>query len=222
MNAGSSTINTDEGKTHEGKTHEAETHEDEPAARPGRHRSEAVDEAIVAATVELLGERGYNGVTMAAVIERAGVSSATLYRRFSRKEELVAAAVATLAPAAIDIDTGTLAGDIKAFVGVIARAVTNRREDVLDALSLEAKRNPELYARLRTTFLEPRLAMVHDILARARERGELAHVPADDVALSLVTGACYHRAFVLNEPLTPSFQRAAVEAALAGLRDARR
>jgi AcrR family transcriptional regulator len=199
-----------------------DTHEHEPAGRRGRHRSEAADEAIVAATIELLGERGYNGVTMASVIERAGVSSATLYRRFSQKEELVAAAVATLAPVVVDIDTGTLAGDIKAFVAVVARAVANRREDVLDALSLEAKRNADLYSHLRKTFLEPRLTMVHDMLARARERGELAHTPPDDVALSLVTGACYHRAFVLNEPLTPSFQRTAVEAVLAGLRDYRR
>ena len=38
----------------------------------------AADEAILAATLELLTERGYGGLTMISVIERAGVSSATL------------------------------------------------------------------------------------------------------------------------------------------------
>ena len=49
------------------------------------------------------------------------------------------------------------------------------------------------------------------------EDGEIAHVPPDDVAFSLVAGACYHRAFVLSETLSPSFQRAAVEFAVNGL-----
>ena len=111
-------------------------------SRPGRHRSEAADEAIMAATLELLGEHGYGGVTMAGVIERAGVSSATLYRRFSNKDDLVAAAVATLVPSALEIDTGSLAGDLKAFVAALSRALVNRRAEVTDALGqrVEAQR----------------------------------------------------------------------------------
>jgi AcrR family transcriptional regulator len=191
-------------------------------ARPGRHRSEAADEAIIGAALELLGTHGYDGVTMAAVIERAGVSSATVYRRFAGKHELIAAAVATLAPAALEIDTGTLHGDVKAFIAAVSRAITNRREDVMDALSMHSKRDPVLRESLREKFLEPRLATVHAILERARARGELERVPNDEVAFSLVTGPCYHRAFVLGHPLTPAFQRSAVEAAVAALRAHRR
>jgi AcrR family transcriptional regulator len=191
-----------------------------PAAptRPGRHRSEAADEAIVGAALELLGTHGYDGVTMAAVIECAGVSSATVYRRFAGKQELIAAAVATLVPAALEIDTGTLDGDVKAFIAGVSRAITNRREDVMDALSMQSKRDPELRACLREKFLEPRLATLRTMLERARTRGELDQVPSDEVAFSLVTGPCYHRAFVLGHPLTPAFQRSAVDAAVAALR----
>jgi AcrR family transcriptional regulator len=42
-------------------------------ARPGRQRSEAADSAILSATLDLLAERGYGGLTMAAVISRSGV-----------------------------------------------------------------------------------------------------------------------------------------------------
>src|SRR5207249_6554662 len=74
--------------------------------RRGRRRSEAADDAILAATLELLPERGYRALAMAAVIERAGVSSATLYRRWTTKHDLVVAALATLVPDPVDVDTG--------------------------------------------------------------------------------------------------------------------
>jgi AcrR family transcriptional regulator len=193
-----------------------------PTNRPGRHRSEAADEAIIAATLELLGRHGYGGLTMAGVIERSGVSSATLYRRFAHKEQLVVAAVSTLVPAPLDIDTGSLAGDLKAFIAAVARAIANRREDVMDALSMAAKHDDDLRRLLRVIFLAPRLETVHDLLTRARARGELDAVPPDDIAFSLIAGSCYHRAFVLAEPLTPAFQRAAVDVALHGLRAYRR
>ena len=72
--------------------------------------------------MQLLCDRGYGGLTMAAVIERAGVSSATLYRRWPTKHELVAAAIDSLAPEPIDIDTGSLEGDIATFLRHLAKA----------------------------------------------------------------------------------------------------
>ncbi|MBU3702145.1 MAG: helix-turn-helix transcriptional regulator, partial [Acidimicrobiia bacterium] len=64
--------------------------------RPGRQRSEAADHAILSATLDLLSETGYGALTVAAVIARSGVSSATLYRRWPTKQDLVAAALASL------------------------------------------------------------------------------------------------------------------------------
>src|SRR5438309_1249328 len=94
--------------------------------RPGRQRSAAADAAILDATLDLLRERGYDSLTVAAVIDRAGVSSATLYRRWPTKQVLVAAAVASLAPEAVAIDTGSLEGDVTAFVRHVAQAIAAR------------------------------------------------------------------------------------------------
>ena len=112
--------------------------------RPGRHRSEAADEAIVAATLELLGELGYGGVTMAGVIERAGVSSrrctaASRTRTISSRPLSL-----TLVPSALEIDTGSLAGDLKAFVAALSRSLVNQREEVMDTIANESKRNEPL------------------------------------------------------------------------------
>jgi AcrR family transcriptional regulator len=177
------------------------------AARPGRQRSEACDALLLETTLQLLGEAGYAGFTVASVIERAGVSSATLYRRWPTKPELVAAAVATLVPEPVDTDTGSLAGDLLVFVQHIADSMAARREDVYDALTIEKHRNPELAALLRERFLAPRLADLRGILQRAKRRGELTTVPSTEVALSLVVGPLHHRGSSLGEPLTPAFVR---------------
>ena len=46
----------------------------------GRPRSTAADLAIVHATIEILLKDGYDGLTMAGVAQRAGVSTATVSR----------------------------------------------------------------------------------------------------------------------------------------------
>lgn len=186
-------------------------------AHPGRHRSAACDATILDATLEILVEKGYAGLTVAAVIERAGVSSATLYRRWATKQDLVAAAVATLAPEPAAVDTGSLEGDLKAFLANIARSIAARREDVADALGTEISANTELAAALREKFTAPRLTELRGILARAKQRGELDDAPSAEQAYSLVAGGLYHQAFVQHQRITPAFFRSALAFALRGL-----
>lgn len=186
------------------------------AARPARQRSVAADESITAATLALLGEHGYRGLTMLAVIERSGVSSATLYRRFPDKQALVVAALRTLNPDTGCIDTGALAGDVEALVRRVARAVS-ARDDLFAVLAMEVKYDDELRVMNRVAFIEPRLHQIRVMLERAVERGELVDPPPHDVVFSLVTGPIHHRAFVLGERLTPLFLRCVVVHVLAGL-----
>ncbi len=185
--------------------------------RPGRHRSQAADDAILSATLDLLGSRGYEGFTVSAVIERAGVSSATLYRRWPTKQHLVAAAVASIVPPPPITDTGTLEGDLAAFIAHYCQSITARREDIAAALAHEVQHNPELQDALREKFLLPRLDQLGEILDRAIRRGELARRPEVEVALSLVVGPLYHRAFGWQQPLSDHFLAEATGHALRGL-----
>lgn len=188
------------------------------SARAGRARSEAADEAILAATIDLLAERGYGGLTVSAVIERAGVSSATLYRRWPTKQDVVVAALASLTPEATRSDTGSLAGDIAALLDSVVRSIAVRQESVAEGLTLEMKRNPELAQAIKDKFLEPRRQELDAIVDRAVARGELAGAPPAEFALSLVIGPVYHRAYVTDEPITPAFVAAATELVVGGLR----
>jgi AcrR family transcriptional regulator len=186
-------------------------------ARPGRQRSAAADAAIIDATLALLRDRGYEALTMAAVIEKAGVSSATLYRRWTAKSELVAAAVASLVPdEPTEVDTGSLDGDIAAFVREVAGAI-KARGHMAELLGGD-KNDAELTAALRAKLLTPRIRTLQRILDRAAERDELASPPPADAYLPLVVGPLHYRATILDEPLSPAYLRRVVQTTVAGLR----
>ncbi len=181
------------------------------------HRGEAAHTAILEATIEVLCEQGYGGLTVSSVIERAGVSSATLYRRWPTKLDLVMAAVEAVSPEPASSDTGSLEGDIRAFIEHIATSVSHRREHIVEALAAGTATHPELDKAMRAKFITPRLVELRGILTRAKERGELATIPSPETAASFVSGPAYHRAYVLRLPLTRRFLQTATTFALDGL-----
>jgi TetR/AcrR family transcriptional repressor of mexJK operon len=61
--------------------------------RPGRPKSEQKGEAILHAAGELFLSAGYQGTSMDAVAQRAGVSKQTVYSHFANKEELFKACI---------------------------------------------------------------------------------------------------------------------------------
>ena len=85
----------------------------EAAARGrGRPRSPEAHLAILTATLQLLGEQGFRGLTIEGVAERAGVGKTTIYRRWPSKTELVAEAIAQIRPPSAPPDSGSLEGDL--------------------------------------------------------------------------------------------------------------
>src|SRR6185437_576267 len=77
-------------------------------------RGEVREQAILAAVIELLGEAGYEAMTMDAIAARAHASKTTIYRRWRGKPELVKAAVDghVAGPVPSWADTGSLRGDL--------------------------------------------------------------------------------------------------------------
>jgi AcrR family transcriptional regulator len=186
-------------------------------ARPGRQRSQAADDAILAATLEELFAVGYSGLTVAAVIARAGVSSATLYRRWPTKQQLVAAALASMHQEVTDVDTGTLEGDLLALSRFLAETMTVERVDVTEDVLAELRRNPEFRAAIADKFQRPRLEQLDRILERARARGELGSGLSTEVAMSFLSGPLYNRQAVTQKPLSGAFLRLAAKATVGAL-----
>ena len=186
-------------------------------ARPGRQRSQAADDSILAAALDVLAADGYGGLTMSAVIAAAGVSSATLYRRWPTKQQLVAAALASLHSAVVDIDTGSLEGDVAEFLRSSADTRSVRRADLAEDVAVELRRNPDFRAAVNEKFVVPRLVVLGHILDRARNRGELGPGLSAEVAMSFINGPLHHRVFVMGGEPTTAFLRSVVAAALVSL-----
>ncbi|GJF30561.1 TetR family transcriptional regulator [Kitasatospora sp. NE20-6] len=131
---------------------------------------------LLACCLEILREVGYEALTMEAVAARGRCSKATLYRLWVGKPQLVAAALYTVRPAdASTIDTGTLRGDLVAFVGMLV--VQAEKDTALVAgLAHAALTDRALALALNDTLTAPEhLAAFVD---RAVARGELPARPA--------------------------------------------
>ena len=64
-----------------------------PPATPGRPKDMEKRAAVLEAAMALFPSRGYDGVSMDAIAQAAGVSKLTVYNHFADKESLFAAAV---------------------------------------------------------------------------------------------------------------------------------
>lgn len=141
-----------------------------PPAERGRNQDSSRDELIINAALELLGTKGYHGLTMTDVAAHAGVSKATLYRRWTAKADLVADAVATLDSLNSPRYPGTsLRDDLLALV-LHAGNCDDRPEIVIATMEM-ARLHPELYRTLAerySTFVRAELDMLS---ARAADAG---------------------------------------------------
>lgn len=133
-----------------------------------------VDE-ILAATMDLVAERGYPALTIDAVAGRANASKATIYRRWRNKAELVKAALdAYDARHNADLpDTGSLRGDLVAVLEALRAKASERFTAMIGGLIAAARHDPELDAALREHVGNEDLSPFHDALQRAIARDEL-------------------------------------------------
>lgn len=182
----------------------------------GRPRSDRADEAILAATLDLLAEHGYGGLTTDRIAHEAGVSKATIYRRWSSKDEVVLAAVRSLATDVPAPDTGSLHEDLTILVrwlaSVFSRPSTAR---LISALVEPIARNPTLAVALRHGFLRARRSTVRTAMQRGRDRGEVRTDIDLDVAVDLLAAPFYYRVLITGEPVDEDLARRLVDATLA-------
>ena len=154
---------------------------------------------------DLLAESGYAALTTAAVARRAGVSTATLYRRWPTKRELVLASTRRMietgvadeadeaagsgASAAEDFDTGSLRGDLQAFIAHKNRALSGATGQAVLSLLGELPQDPELKELLLGELLAATRSHLEQIRDQARARGEGAVDLDPHAGARLVLGA---------------------------------
>jgi AcrR family transcriptional regulator len=138
--------------------------------RPGG-RSAAVRAAVYEAVLTQLRQPDWSRVSLASVAGRAGVSTATLYRRWGSLPHLVGEVLsARLAVSSPLPDTGTLRGDVHAYAEKIAADLAD--PDGIVLLRAAVLIGSGAHELERDDAVDARTAQVEAMLDRSRARSE--------------------------------------------------
>lgn len=184
---------------------------------PRARRGAPVVARVLEVTLEELARVGLHRLSVPAVSARAGLHKTSVYRRWPTKRALVAAALAqAMGHGAPLPDTGSLHGDMRAFVrSAVAFADSPVGRGVLRTLLAEGT-DPEARA-LVAALRRGREAGPRALFVRAVARGELAAGADVRMAATAVAGAITHRLFVEQARITPAFVDRLVAWVAAGL-----
>jgi AcrR family transcriptional regulator len=139
-----------------------------------QRRGAHVDEAVLAATLQLLATAGYD-FTVEDVAAHARVHKTTVYRRWETKPLLVAAAVARLAEQTVVAgDTGDPLADLEDLAVQVAAALDGPAgRNPLRATLAAAASDPEL-ADVARRFFHSRYETAVPFILRAQKTGLIA------------------------------------------------
>ncbi len=184
--------------------------------RRGRPRDPGYDKTILDATLEILFDKGYAGLTIDGVAARTGVGRPTIYRRWSSKPALVIAALTQSVGLSPTPDTGALRDDLLAFqrqqVRMMDRPESRR---VTAGLVADLVGHRELAESYFGDYIRPRQASVWQALQRGVERGELRPDADFTLIYDLLLGPLFVRSVVRGEPLDPELAAQTVDLVLA-------
>ncbi|MFE1177154.1 TetR/AcrR family transcriptional regulator [Streptomyces sp. NPDC058773] len=192
------------------------------AAPDSSRRSERSRRAIFDAALALVGETGYDRLTIEGIASRAGVGKQTIYRWWPSK----AAVLLDAFTAGVDDyselglpDTGDLAADLK----TVLRATADEFNDPAfqapyRALAAAGANDEELSRTFVARLLEPGTQVYIERLRAAQEAGEVAAGVDVRIAVEMLLSPFSQRWLMRTGELTYDYVDTLVEQVLCGLR----
>lgn len=189
------------------------TDEVAPGARPGprggRKQDRTRDADILDATLEVLADVGFTGLTMEMVAHTAHAGKATLYRRWPSKSELIIDAVGRLKRSQVDVehlpDTGTLRGDLIALFKVQSpEEAEQRMRSVAGVVSL-ITHDRSFSDSAHAALVEPWADAHFILMQRAVERGEIPETADIQTVCQVAPMMAAYRALVQRKPFDLEF-----------------
>jgi AcrR family transcriptional regulator len=179
---------------------------------PGRPRNEDADREIVAATLRLLAEQGYDRTSMEAVAAEADVTRATVYRRYASKAELVCAALSTY-PEDVHISDPS---DVRGFLVNLLSAFREGVQScdgvaICSSLYLNRHEHPEMLDEFRRGVVEPRRQRMGSVLESAIAAGQVRAGVDVEMIVSMLFGAGIQH-MLTGHTLPPGWPERAVAA----------
>lgn len=174
---------------------------------------------VLDVTVELIAEHGVSGVTVDTVAARAGVSKATIYRRWGSRAALIQdAAQFRLKRPETDWDTGILHDDLILLLKDLVAQLNHPGGGRVDASFVEASsRDPGLAAVRRETTRKARAAYTKAI-GRAIARGELDRDVDVELFIDIIVSPFLYRRLIDHTPAREADIKPVVDAAIRAFR----
>lgn len=173
-----------------------------------RRRSTQSHQAILDATVKLLGSTGYVDFSIEKVASEAGVGKQTIYRWWDSRADLVLEVwQERLLPPLTPYDGKTelkhyLAESLFAFGSQMGR--TDCRQAAVCVLA-EAHRDPALYRRMEEAVYAPRIALIADAFRQAQRRGRFPTDVDIDLVIDSLYGAVWYKVLIRFEKVTRTY-----------------
>jgi AcrR family transcriptional regulator len=187
----------------------------------GRPRSEAVERSIIEGAIKLLED----GVPLGEIsIERlartAGVGKATIYRRWSGKEELFVDVMRATEPPDTELPGTSMRDDLIALLEPLRqRGLASRSSALLHNVYAQIKSSPKIWAAYQAIVIEPRRLSTFEVLRRGQRDGELRDDVDIEVINDLFVGPMLVRAVMRPDAELPEdLAEQIVDTVLAGLR----
>ena len=185
--------------------------------RPGG-RAARVRADVLAATVELLDQVGYDDLSFDEVARRAGVHRTTVYRRWPTKPELVADATNVHSDEHVPVpDSGSLRADLRALAASVAANVSTPGGARRSRSIVAAAATSEQLADDVSNLMRRRVDLTKVIVERATERGEVSDHIDPALVIEAVVAPIWFRLLLSGEVIDDEFLDGVVDLAMSGI-----
>jgi len=184
----------------------------------GRPRSVEADRAIAEAALDVLADQGIAGFSVEAVAHRAGVGKATVYRRFSGRDEVLAAALDYLRD---DLPTAPPQGSARERLEMVLESIripmmATRSGRIMAQVISASAQHPDFLASFYERVLGPRRRVLLGILREGIDEGWVDSQTDLDVVATLLVGPMIFLKMWHGTPMADTPTAQIVDLALAG------
>jgi AcrR family transcriptional regulator len=175
-------------------------------------------ERVLTAALDLLTESGLGELTIDDVSKRSGVAKTTIYRHWPNRAALVIDACLRMDDGdQSPPDTGSLEGDVSAFLKNLAGLLATARWSSILPSIVDAAEHEPTFADIHSTIQRRHAAPLRAALERAVVRGEIQ--PSADLSsvVAALVGPLFYRRWFSREPIDDKFVDLIVRAVLAAV-----
>ena len=178
----------------------------------GRPRDSKREAAINEASISVIQEVGYERCTIEAIALKAGVSKATIYRRWKNKQEVIAHAMSQHAFSQTpSIDTGNLRDDLVELLLAKVKVLKGPDGAVIASVMTATKMDPELAKAIPLSVRNGESDIHEVIIERAIKRGDISSNANLELLAEITPAILTYRIFMSQQPVNRKFIEALVD-----------